>query len=178
MSLLRTCQVIPQPLGPSVEAAGSGSAGSSPGHGGSWFCSVGPASTLAAHLQSTAPHLNASDSRARLSRPTPTGRIRDIIGPSTTSTSADSTRFHVPPISRRCAVTAAAISAGVPATFLSNYQAAMAFLDGLETYCASRAALTALRKSPFYASFLRRWKLSIYFSTRFQVGPQSSRRVV
>ena len=77
-----------------------------------------------------------------------------------------------------CVATAAAISPGIPATFLSNYQAAMAFLDGLETYCASRAALTALRRSPFYASFLRRWKLSIYFSTRFQVGPRPRRRVV
>ena len=79
---------------------------------------------------------------------------------------------------KRCVSPAAAISPGVPATFLSNYQAAMAFLDGLETYCASRAALTALRRSPFYASFLRRWKLSIYFSTRFQVGPKPSRQVV
>ena len=30
-------------------------------------------------------------------------------------------------------------SAGVPAAFHANYRAALAFLDGLEAYCASQA---------------------------------------
>lgn len=45
----------------------------------------------------------------------------------------------------------------------------MAFLEALEGHCATQAGLAAFRGCPAYAGFLRRWRLSIYFSTRFQV---------
>lgn len=59
-------------------------------------------------------------------------------------------------------------SPGVPSTFHGNFCAAMAFLDELEARCPSHEALMALRNSTAYGSFLRRWKLSVYFSLRFQ----------
>ncbi|KAK9787882.1 hypothetical protein WJX73_008548 [Symbiochloris irregularis] len=59
-------------------------------------------------------------------------------------------------------------SPGVPATFHANFQAAMALLDALEAQCPTAAALHALRTCPAHASFMRRWKLSVYFSLRFQ----------
>lgn len=68
-----------------------------------------------------------------------------------------------------------AISPGVPATFLANYRAAMSFLEGLERYCSVRGMLAAFRSSKAYGSFTRRWKLSIYFSTRFQVRQSAGR---
>ena len=64
---------------------------------------------------------------------------------------------------------AAAVSPGVPSAFHSNYKAAVAFLTALEERCKTPAAVTALRNCPAHESFMRRWKLSIYFSTRFQV---------
>lgn len=66
-----------------------------------------------------------------------------------------------------------AFSPGVPISFISNYRAAMHFLDQLECMCTTKTAFQALRDSPAYDSFLRRWKLSVYFSLRFQeiAGP-------
>ncbi|KAA6427855.1 MAG: conserved oligomeric Golgi complex subunit 2-like [Trebouxia sp. A1-2] len=66
-----------------------------------------------------------------------------------------------------------AFSPGVPTSFISNYRAAMQFLDQLESMCTTKTAFQALRDSPAYDSFLRRWKLSVYFSLRFQeiAGP-------
>lgn len=61
-----------------------------------------------------------------------------------------------------------AFSPGVPTSFLSNYRAAMSFLDQLEGMCSTKAAFQALRDSQAYDSFLKRWKLSVYFSLRFQ----------
>ena len=63
---------------------------------------------------------------------------------------------------------AGAFSPGTPALFVSNYRAALAFLDSLERQLAGAAAVAAFRVSEAHASFLRRWKLSIYYSTRFQ----------
>ena len=45
----------------------------------------------------------------------------------------------------------------------------MALLDSLEAECTSASALQNLRSCPAHASFMRRWKLSVYFSLRFQV---------
>ena len=64
---------------------------------------------------------------------------------------------------------AGVFSPGVPSTFHANFQAAMAFLDSLEAQCPHLQALAALRASPAYVSFIKRWKLSVYFSLRFQV---------
>lgn len=66
-----------------------------------------------------------------------------------------------------------AFSPGVPTSFISNYRAAMHFLDQVESICTTKTAFQALRDSPAYDSFLRRWKLSVYFSLRFQeiAGP-------
>ena len=74
-----------------------------------------------------------------------------------------------PYIHYHCPVCTGAISPGVPATFLANYKAGIEFLEGLEAYCSSSAALGAFRSCYSYTSFTKRWKLSIYFSTRFQV---------
>lgn len=61
-----------------------------------------------------------------------------------------------------------AFSPGVPTSFLSNYRAAMHFLEQLEGMCTTRSTFQALRDSTAYDSFLKRWKLSVYFSLRFQ----------
>eukprot|EP00884_Botryococcus_braunii_P005660 jgi/Botrbrau1/15095/Bobra.0255s0008.1 len=61
-----------------------------------------------------------------------------------------------------------AFSPGVPASFLANYSAAMRFLDELESYCQLSKDIAAFRSAAAYDTFLRRWKLSIYFSLRFQ----------
>ncbi len=60
-------------------------------------------------------------------------------------------------------------SPGVPAVFLANYEAAVAFLEGLERRCTLRADVEAFRASAAVDGFLKRWKLSVYFSLRFQV---------
>ena len=65
---------------------------------------------------------------------------------------------------------AGVFSPGMPATFHANFLAAMAFLDALEAQCPNHQALAALRASPSYTSFLRRWKLSVFFSLRFKVA--------
>ena len=64
---------------------------------------------------------------------------------------------------------AGAMSPGVPDTFAVNYTSAMRFLESIEAFCTSTAALTAFRGCAAYVSFNKRWRLSIYFSTRFQV---------
>jgi len=61
-------------------------------------------------------------------------------------------------------------SPGVPAVFLANYEAAVAFLEGLERRCTLRADVEAFRASAAVDGFLKRWKLSVYFSLRFQVS--------
>lgn len=63
---------------------------------------------------------------------------------------------------------AGAYSPGVPGTFLANYRTALALLARLEAFCPGRAALAAFRGSAAYAAFLRRWKLGVYASLRFQ----------
>ena len=68
-----------------------------------------------------------------------------------------------------CAACAGAFSPGVPSTFLCNYSAALELLSRLEAFCPGRAALAAFRGSAAYAAFLRRWKLGVYASLRFQV---------
>jgi hypothetical protein len=59
-------------------------------------------------------------------------------------------------------------SPGVPAVFLANYEAAVGFLEGLERRCTLRADVEAFRASAAVEGFLKRWKLSVYFSLRFQ----------
>ena len=62
-----------------------------------------------------------------------------------------------------------AFSPGVPAAFLTNYAAVVAFLEGLEAaHIRTRRQLDAFRAAPAVAAFLRRWNLSVYFSLRFQ----------
>jgi hypothetical protein len=58
----------------------------------------------------------------------------------------------------------------LPASFLANYKAAVAFLEELESYCQLASDVAAFRAAAPYDTFLRRWKLSVYFSLRFQVG--------
>jgi len=62
----------------------------------------------------------------------------------------------------------AMFSAGVPATFLANYNASLRFLEKLETHCLTRAALQAFRSSAAMTSFLKRWNQNVYFKLRFQ----------
>ncbi|EFN56656.1 hypothetical protein CHLNCDRAFT_57543 [Chlorella variabilis] len=59
-------------------------------------------------------------------------------------------------------------SAGVPATFHANFQAALRFVDALEGYCTTQAQVEAFRGSAAYGAFMRRWNLPVYFSLRFQ----------
>lgn len=59
-------------------------------------------------------------------------------------------------------------SPGVPATFHTNYRAALGFLSQLEALCHSRAAVDKLRSSDAYSSFMKRWNLPVYFSLVFQ----------
>ncbi|KAF5839432.1 hypothetical protein DUNSADRAFT_834 [Dunaliella salina] len=61
-----------------------------------------------------------------------------------------------------------AFSPGVPPAFHANYLAAQRFLDALEVQCHSRTALDRLRASPHYASFMKKWNTSIYFSLIYQ----------
>mmetsp|Transcript_36950 Transcript_36950/g.104270 ORF Transcript_36950/g.104270 Transcript_36950/m.104270 type:complete len:768 (-) Transcript_36950:202-2505(-) len=61
-----------------------------------------------------------------------------------------------------------AFSPGVPDAFLSNYRAAIAFIESLEGHCRSMANLEAFRSSEEYSAFMKRWNLSVYFSLRFQ----------
>lgn len=75
-----------------------------------------------------------------------------------------------------CAACAGAFSPGVPSTFLSNYSAALELLSRLEAFCPGRAALAAFRGSAAYAAFLRRWKLGVYASLRFQVSPRAAEK--
>ncbi|KAL4443325.1 hypothetical protein ABPG75_011062 [Micractinium tetrahymenae] len=59
-------------------------------------------------------------------------------------------------------------SAGVPAHFHANFQAALRFIEALEGYCTQQAQVEAFRGSAAYAAFMKRWNLSVYFSLRFQ----------
>eukprot|EP00891_Asterochloris_glomerata_P006880 jgi/Astpho2/6880/Aster-07879 len=61
-----------------------------------------------------------------------------------------------------------AFSPGVPVAFLANFEAANKFLGQLEALCPTKASLQAFRNSTAVASFFKRWKLSVYFSLRFQ----------
>ena len=72
---------------------------------------------------------------------------------------------------------AGVFSPGVPAVFLANYEAAVAFLEGLERRCTLRADVEAFRASAAVDGFLKRWKLSVYFSLRFQVVVSQRERV-
>ena len=56
----------------------------------------------------------------------------------------------------------------MPAAFLANYGAASDFLSALERRCTLRSDLEAFRAAPAVDAFLKRWKLSVYFSLRFQ----------
>jgi hypothetical protein len=69
-----------------------------------------------------------------------------------------------------CPPHAGAFSPGVPAAFLANYSAAVRFLEALEGHCVLRTSLQQFRDCAAVETFLGRWKLSVYFSLRFQVG--------
>ena len=56
----------------------------------------------------------------------------------------------------------------MPSTFLANYRAALGLLARLEAFCPGHASLAAFRGSAAHAAFLRRWKLGVYASLRFQ----------
>lgn len=56
----------------------------------------------------------------------------------------------------------------MPPAFHANYLAALRFLNDLEAKCQGRAALDRLRASSAYATFLKRWNLSVYFSLLYQ----------
>ena len=72
---------------------------------------------------------------------------------------------------------AGAYSPGVPSTFLGNYSAALGLLARLEAFCTGHASLAAFRGSAAYAAFLRRWKLGVYASLRFQARSSCTNRV-
>ncbi|PRW51049.1 conserved oligomeric Golgi complex subunit 2 [Chlorella sorokiniana] len=59
-------------------------------------------------------------------------------------------------------------SAGVPATFHANFQAAVRFLDSLEAFCTTQQQVEQLRASPAYTAWMKKWSLPVYFSLRFQ----------
>ena len=63
-----------------------------------------------------------------------------------------------------------AFSAGVPATFLSNYNAGLAFLDGLEALAGrpGSPAAQAFRVHAAVVQFASRWNLSVYFTLCFK----------
>ncbi|CAO1628558.1 unnamed protein product [Sympodiomycopsis kandeliae] len=52
--------------------------------------------------------------------------------------------------------------------FRSNYLATLAFLDAFAALAPSDASKRAWRSSPSYASFLKRWQLSVYFQMRYR----------
>lgn len=57
---------------------------------------------------------------------------------------------------------------GLPELFHKNYSASMLFLDLFERSSRSRRELLALRASPAYADFMKRWQVNVYFKMRFQ----------
>lgn len=57
---------------------------------------------------------------------------------------------------------------GLPDLFHRNYTASALFLDLLERASRSRRELLALRATPAYADFTRRWQVHVYFKLRFQ----------
>eukprot|EP00798_Chlamydomonas_sp_ICE-L_P020243 gene20243-26994_t len=69
-------------------------------------------------------------------------------------------------------------SPGVPPAFHANFLASMRFLDELELMCQGRSALDKFRDSEAYASFLKRWNLSVYFSLLYQEIAGFTRRLL
>ncbi|KAL8480742.1 hypothetical protein ACS0TY_027327 [Phlomoides rotata] len=61
-----------------------------------------------------------------------------------------------------------AFSPGRPTEFLKNYKSSLAFLEYLEGYCPSRAAVAKLREEAVCVEFLKQWNTGVYFSLRFQ----------
>ncbi|GIL63172.1 hypothetical protein Vafri_17283 [Volvox africanus] len=59
-------------------------------------------------------------------------------------------------------------SPGVPPAFHANYLATLAWLRQLEGMCATRGSVERLRASAAYASLMRRWNTSVYFSLLYQ----------
>ncbi|GLC45905.1 hypothetical protein PLESTF_000710900 [Pleodorina starrii] len=59
-------------------------------------------------------------------------------------------------------------SPGVPPAFHANYLATLAWLRQLEGMCATRGSVERLRSSAAYASLMRRWNTSVYFSLLYQ----------
>ncbi|KAL8461960.1 hypothetical protein ACS0TY_033157 [Phlomoides rotata] len=61
-----------------------------------------------------------------------------------------------------------AFSPGRPTEFLKNYKSSLAFLEYLEGYCPSRAAVAKLQEEAVCIEFLKQWNTGVYFSLRFQ----------
>ncbi|GIL88600.1 hypothetical protein Vretimale_19142 [Volvox reticuliferus] len=59
-------------------------------------------------------------------------------------------------------------SPGVPPAFHANYLTTLAWLRQLEGMCATRGSVERLRSSAAYASLMRRWNTSVYFSMLYQ----------
>ncbi|SCZ93005.1 BZ3501_MvSof-1269-A2-R1_Chr1-1g00545 [Microbotryum saponariae] len=59
-------------------------------------------------------------------------------------------------------------AAGRPSVFHQNYVLTSAFISRIEGYCSSIPHLSALRTSPTYVDFLRRFQLPVYFQLRFK----------
>ncbi|KAL2613354.1 hypothetical protein R1flu_025046 [Riccia fluitans] len=61
-----------------------------------------------------------------------------------------------------------AFSPGKPAKFLANYKASLKFLNFLEGYCQSQAAVERFRSQNAYSEFMKQWNLIVYYTLRFQ----------
>ncbi|BBN16902.1 conserved oligomeric Golgi complex subunit 2 [Marchantia polymorpha subsp. ruderalis] len=61
-----------------------------------------------------------------------------------------------------------AFSPGKPAEFLANYKASLKFLNFLEGYCQSQAAVEKFRSQSAYFEFMKQWNLGVYYTLRLQ----------
>ncbi|SCV71599.1 BQ2448_3187 [Microbotryum intermedium] len=59
-------------------------------------------------------------------------------------------------------------AAGRPSVFHQNYVLTSTFISRIESLCSSIPHLSALRSSPTYVGFLRRFQLPVYFQLRFK----------
>ncbi|SGY62387.1 BQ5605_C007g04684 [Microbotryum silenes-dioicae] len=59
-------------------------------------------------------------------------------------------------------------AAGRPSVFHQNYVLTSTFISRIEGYCSSIPHLSALRTSPTYVDFFRRFQLPVYFQLRFK----------
>lgn len=61
-----------------------------------------------------------------------------------------------------------AFSPGKPGEFLANYKSSLKFLNFLQGYCQTQAAIESFRSQTAYVDFLKQWNLGVYYTLRFQ----------